>query len=674
MNKETEENKANNFLKNASNKNKIQENELKNIVNTINFYNFQDRPLSIIFRHIRKGREIVVKAHPNPCLNDHLECSWTTHPPSSHLYEFQRISIYDGLKLTTISPKLTFIDNKKVIFDLSKAERYETISRKIERFTIEGIEVVIYQNSLMYDATLRDFSADSFRVELYLNQKYPISYINKDHPISLIFRDKYKEIIFSGECRITHHRVNEYVLEPIQKGIQRFSTKEFRSERYKLVPLPNATFINPVTQKMQMLRIEEISGSGISVIERFDKSTLIPGMIITNLTLEFANNISIKCTGQVIHRSDQKSESANRYVKYGIAVIDMSIRDQTRLSNILHKAKHQNCGVCTKVDVDNLWKFFFETGFIYPEKYSYISQNKKKFKETYEKLYINSPNLARHFVYQENGEILGHIAMIRVYDSTWLFHHHAANQRKNIRAGTYVLDQISNYVNDFYNLKSTNMRYIICCFRPQNVFPSHFFGRFAKNLNDRKGCSVDSFTFLKYHKMQANRINIQELIVTGATREDLEDLIDLYRRKSDGVMLSAMDIYSSQTFLSEEYKRAGLKREIQWLSIRTYSELKAVAMVCISEVGLNLSDLTNCIYLFVIDQDNFTREEFFQALQELSRLYQEDYVQVMIFPSDYAPKKEIYFEKTYTLWALDVPRSVDKFYKFMYSLYKRKQQ
>jgi hypothetical protein len=581
---------------------KISKKGLNKIVNTINLVNFQDKLLNIIFKHKTSGRRVSVKAHPKPCVKDRLECLWAAAPPSSS-YRFDHISVCDGLKLTTISPELKFLDSKGAVFDLTKAEVNETGFRKNKRHEIKGLAVEIYQNSLMYNASLLDFSADSFRVEFSPNQTNHVSYINKEDAISVVLRDQYKEIIYSGECRITHHRdtdsIHTYVLEPTKKGIQRFSTKEFRSERYKLVPLPNAVFTHPVTGKMQTLRIEEISGSGISVIENRDRSALIPGMIIKSLSVDFANGISIKSTGQVIYRS----EPENAYIKCGIAVIDMSLREQTMLSNILHRAKNEKNNVCAKVDMDDLWRFFFETGFIYPGKYSHINQNKKKFKETYEKLYLRSPDIARHFIYQENGEILGHISMVRAYERTWLFHHHAAHALRNIRAGYYVLDQISNYVNDFYNLKSTHMRYIISFFRPQNLFPSRFFGGFAKWLNDLKGCSVDSFSFLTFSQTQGNTKKTPGLIITGSGTEDFGDLSDMCRSQSEGIMLSAMDIMpsSAQSSLSKEYEKAGLKREIKWFSVKKYGELKAVAMVSISDAGLNLSNLTNCIYLFVID-------------------------------------------------------------------------
>ena len=239
-----------------------------------------------------------------------------------------------------------------------------------------------------------------------------------------------------------------------------------------------------------------------------------------------------------------------------------------------------------------------------------------------------------------------------------------------------MLDQLSNYINDFYNLKSTNMRYIISCFRPQSIFLTRFFDGFARRLNDRKGCSLDLFAFLTFRQIQGRSKNMPGLIITSSGKEDLEELSDMYKSQSGGIMLSAMDISpsSTQKFLSEEYGRAGLKREIKWFSVKKYGELKAVAMVSISDTGLNLSNLTNCVYLFVIDQDNFSREEFLEALQELAGLYGENDIQVMVYPSEYAAKKEICFEKTYNLLVMDVPRAWDQFSKFMYSIYKRKKQ
>jgi hypothetical protein len=78
--------------------------------------------------------------------------------------------------------------------------------------------------------------------------------------------------------------------------------------------------------------------------------------------------------------------------------------------------------------MDALWNFFFDTGFIYPEKYAFFQANKEAIKKTYERLYSQSPHVARHFICQEKGAILGHMAMVRFYENSWLIHHHAATR------------------------------------------------------------------------------------------------------------------------------------------------------------------------------------------------------------------------------------------------------
>ena len=70
---------------------------------------------------------------------------------------------------------------------------------------------------------------------------------------------------------------------------------------------------------------------------------------------------------------------------------------------MLHQVQNRNSYVCNDLDLDALWDFLFETGFIYPKKYALIHANKEQIKQTYQKLYTRSPEIARHFVYQENG-------------------------------------------------------------------------------------------------------------------------------------------------------------------------------------------------------------------------------------------------------------------------------
>lgn len=240
------------------------------------------------------------------------------------------------------------------------------------------------------------------------------------------------------------------------------------------MPSPHIVFVHPIIKKLINLEIADISGSGFSVIESHESSVLLPGMIIPELEIEFAPDLKLFCKAQVIYRKIEDNNGEN-IIKCGVSFLDMDIQSQAVLSSILHHASNKKSYVCSRIDLDDLWQFFFETGFIYPKKYVHLHKCKEKFKEVYERLYNLNPHIARNFVYLEKGIIQGHISMLRIFEKAWLFHHHASSS-VNSKAGLVVLDQISRYVNDFYRLHSTNMTYIISYFRPENRFPNRVFG------------------------------------------------------------------------------------------------------------------------------------------------------------------------------------------------------
>jgi len=183
-----------------------------------------------------------------------------------------------------------------------------------------------------------------------------------------------------------------------------------------------------------------------------DESVLIPGMIIPEMEICFAGVLRLKCTSQVIYKLSEDGKS-NRC---GLAILDMDINSYSRLTQVLYNTIEPNAYISNEVDMDSLWEFFFDTGFIYPKKYRLIHSRKENFKETYRKLYQESPEIAKHFTYQENGKVYGHISMIRAYERTWMMQHYAARNMKNRRTGFIVLKHIINYLN---RLRSENLIY-----------------------------------------------------------------------------------------------------------------------------------------------------------------------------------------------------------------------
>ena len=93
-------------------------------------------------------------------------------------------------------------------------------------------------------------------------------------------------------------------------------------------------------------------------------------------------------------------------------------------------------------------------------------------------------------------------------------------------------------------------------------------------------------------------------------------------------------------------------------------------MVNISDVGLNLSDLTNCINFIVLDSEDLPQDIFYSALSMLSTKYEQTEMPVLLYPVSYADSHEIEYEKESTLWALNL-QCFDAYLKFTSRLLRR---
>jgi hypothetical protein len=643
------------------------------LINKINFINFQDKTLLVNLKHRSYHNLLTLLARPQPCLGDELDCSWEKSENDLQTldsYEFHNILIPDGQNLISLEPDLIRMD-KKVIRLLLPEHGIEVSSRAMRRYAGKGITAQLLQNSTFFSGTLVDFNACSFKIELQASPPQTFEWINSESSVNLILSDR-KETYYSGECKIIRQTDDKttgvYILKPLINEIQRFKQKEFRSQRYHLTPSPNVFFKHPLTHKRFDLKVVDLSGSGFAVEENKNDSVLLPGMILPELALSFANSFNIKCRAQVVYRKNIEPEKEPNGIKCGLALLDIDIQDHAKLISILQHAKNDNSYFCNRVSLDELWNFFFETGFIYPGKYGQIEKNKHQIKAIYEKLYNSDSNITRHFIYQENGRIMGHMAMLRYYKKTWLIHHHAARKSALNKAGLVVLDQIGRMGNNSHRLDSLHMDYLICYYRPDNKFPSRVFGGAAKAIHDSKGCSTDAFAYY-HHQCNLNRVKRlpSDWQLDDVSKNDLLELENFYQHISGGLMLDAADLRInrlSMDALSEEYEQMGLNRHRQLFALRQKNQLKAVIMVNLTDLGLNLSGLTNCMKIFVTDPTALTAKILIAAMDVLAAAYQKTSMPALLYPAAYADEQNLPYEKHYILWALSLEFS-DQYFKYI---------
>ena len=643
------------------------------LINKLNYINFQDGTVLINFRHSQYDKVVTLKATPQPCMGDLVDCLWSDSNAPGQIvqsYTFSNMLIANGQKLLKVKADLVNIDDEGISLLLPESCS-EISSRKVRRHSCDGIKVQLMQNSTVFFGSLMDYNGFSFRVKLTAVPPQTFDWMNPEHPVNIILSDQ-GFTYYSGECKIIRHthgnNTRNYILEPLKKEIQRFKQKEFRSERYELTPSPNLSFRHPFTKIKVNLKVVDLSGSGFSVEEDERNTALLPGMILPELELNFSDSHKIKCSGQVVFRKTMIDANGQKWIKCGLALLDMDIRDHLKLISMLHQAKDKYSYICNEVDLDELWDFFFETGFIYPDKYAAIQKNKKQIKETYAKIYTRNPQIARHFIYQDKGTIYGHMAMLRFYESAWMIHHHAARKSNLNKAGLIVLDQIGRMINDSHRLYSLHMDYMICYYRPDNKFPSRVFGGAVKSIKDSKGCSLDGFGYLHFNR--SARLNPElpagwQISETGS--DDIRELADFYEHTSGGLMLDAIDLTPEKfdsDALSKEYDKVGLIRERQLFSLRQDGNLKTIFLVNNSNLGLNLSDITNCVKAFVTDSRQLNADILRAAIQSVAGMAGKDDFPVLLYPAAFADEQDIEYEKIYNLWVCSLQYS-DEYFRYL---------
>ena len=642
----------------------------KTLVNAINHIHFMDGNLLVHLRHLKYHDTILLGAHPEPCLDGEVRCRWSDKTTLDlHLedYEFLHLVIVDGKSMIFL-PAVPKETGQSVFTVHLPHLGYAVGSREARRYTCKGISAEISQNGFLAKGQLLDFSPIGFRIRVRPYAKTSFYWFNLDAPVFLYLR-RSQQVYFAGLCQCLRHKNHsagkEIVLRASSEKTRRFASVQIRNPRQHLVPPPTLIFFHPLLNKRVRLDVSDISTSGFSAYEKEEEGVLVQGMIIPELTIEFGGAVRMKCAAQVIYRSDEKEKG----FRCGLAIMDMGISDYTRLTHIISSAIDPHAHITNDVDLDALWEFFFDAGFIYPQKYRLVQSNRKAFKDTYKKLFNDSQEIGWHFTYQENGRIYGHVSMVRAYEKTWMVQHHTARTMENKWSGFMVLKHILHYLNGMFRFPSTNADYIMCYFRPENKLPDRAFGGFARSLGNPKGCSIDLFSYLPYATLSIGARLPRSWSLQECSSLDLWELNRFYNHYSGGLLLKMMrltDRDSSNESIESIYDKSGFLRKWKAYSLKSDGKLSAVIIVEQSDVGLNLSELLNGIKILVTNPTGLPWDTLSTAIGQFVSVFKTDKVPVLIYPQEYVSEKGIPFEKRYQLWIHEAT-FMDRFLEYLES-------
>ena len=643
--------------------------DLEDLNNLLNSIHFVGESINALLYHPRYDENILVKAYPGPSLDGTLTCRWADeHLPSSlpEKGDLIYLVIDYGRPIALVPASLIKMSSELFSVQLPETSHIVT-QRRGKRHVATDVAVDLIQGGFKAWGKMVDFCPDGFRVRVNQDPSCSLDCLGLDGPVD-IHLHREETVLFSGSCKCIRQEAGskgkDFVFTLAKKKPFRSKKKRNRNPRKGLVPSPTLIFEHPFLKKKIQREIADLSTSGFCVYEEPDDGALMKGLVIPEMLIDFAGGLKLKCAAKVVYRSEEKGKG----IRCGLSILDMGISEYGCLTNIMSKTIEPHAHTCSVVDMDDLWEFFFNTGFIYSQKYRSIHAHREKFKETYKKLYQENPDIALHFTYQKNGRIHGHMSMVRAYEKSWMIHHHAAMIMINKQAGFMVLKQIMHCMNNMHRFPSANMEHVMCYFRPESKFPDQVFGGFYRELNDPKRCSMDLFSYFIYPTLSVGVDLPRGWSLGPCSKANLWELNRFYMRRSGGLWLDIMhprhDTKPDET-VEKLYSRFGLMRKWKSYALNFHGELKAVLIVEQSDLGLNLSGLLNSIKILVTDEKSLPWDILSAAIHHLTGAYQTEKIPILIYPHDYIETHNLSYEiKKYMLWIYDA-RFVPRFMEYL---------
>lgn len=628
--------------------------------NELNRIHFNEGCIIAVMRHPSQGWSTAIPIKPLPCTSSVLKCLWHSDTKSDgqlHLFHLECLLLEDAGNLLYIKPLKALANTKGFVIALPD-HGLRMHSGRPSAFQAQEISVKLIQNNMDFEGRLRSFWGEGFEAQIFFQSSLTSQWLDPASTVTLMLL-KEGNTVYIGDCHISPFTIDRSSallwLRPVRQEIHRSKARMYRSERIKMHPAPEMLCRHPLTERDVDLDLFDLSSLGFSIKFHASFDFFPVGLILSDLEIQFAGVRLARCTVQVVHRSQDSDQQDE--IHCGFAIIEINASEHTRLEEITQRVHENQTSINAKVSMKDLWNFFFQTGFIYPQKYQELHAKKDQLEKVYSRQYVDHPEIARHFIYREKGMILGFMAMLRFYRNCWMIHHHAARTELSARAGLKVLAHLSRFIKNSYMIPSLHLDYVCCFYRQENKFPKQVFGGLARYVNNPQICSVDPFAFFSFPRNQSKPSSLPRVLqLTDMEWTDFLGFEKWYLKKSGGLLNKALDFKAStaeETQLATLYEQIGIQRKRRIFALKKRTHLVAVIELLICGFGLNLSRLTEGLKVFVLDEHLFSAKLLQQILISLASSFENESIPVLLFPSEYAERLPYTVKTNYNLWIMD---------------------
>jgi hypothetical protein len=348
----------------------------------------------------------------------------------------------------------------------------------------------------------------------------------------------------------------------------------------------------PLQQGTLQREVYDISSSGFS-LEIDPQIDLFPaGMVFSEVRIRLGG-AEFRCRGEIRNLSRGGAPGAG--LRCGVQLQGLEDAARLHLADLIMRANYPGLEDGASLSFDQLWAFFLETRFVYPEKAEALAPFMPELRRTMDALAARPSDVFKSVIARDGDRVIGHVSGLRAYRRTWMSQHLAA--MNGHQAGSLL-----NLGQAEYFGQNPDLEYFKISFRPDNKWPARVFGGFARNVTDER---LSELRTLDYYQVAVDRAILPApgIEVIEASGEDLTVVERHFVRTERGVLLRSDDLTRDGLNLVElnaRYRRLGLQRRRRVLLALRRNEPVGFALVEISSPGLNFSELLSAfrIHLF----------------------------------------------------------------------------
>jgi hypothetical protein len=381
---------------------------------------------------------------------------------------------------------------------------------------------------------------------------------------------------------------------PAIEGVHRRSSARYRPDARS--PL-TAELTAPLIPGGPLPRLVlELSSTGFSFALDPTFDLFPPGMRLSRVELKLPG-FTLVCEGEVKNLAPLPGDA--QALRCGVSFEGLDKTTRARLADAAMRHRYPGLEDGRALSFDQIFRFFQETRFMYPEKLAALEPFMPAVRRTFTQLQSQESGIFKSLIYREGGKTLAHGSCVRVYRRTFVLQHLAGITHRLSRRPA---PQVLNLGLAEYFAQSTDLEYLKFYFRPDNRWPSRVFGGFARKLSDRNLSDLRTSEYLGIDTGVALP-EPEGVRVIEAAAGDLGLVERHFVATERGLLLRSDDLTRGALLLPEldaEFGELGLTRRRAVLLALRGDEPAGFALCEFSSPGMNLSELFSAFRIHLL--------------------------------------------------------------------------